>query len=44
MQFDQEYAIIKNMKKTSQDLKVGDTRKLGQITIEVKDKTLTANG
>ncbi|MDM3851187.1 MAG: VWA domain-containing protein [Aphanizomenon gracile PMC627.10] len=44
MQFDQEYAAIKNMKKTSQDLKVGDTRKLGQITIEVKDKTLTANG
>jgi Ca-activated chloride channel family protein len=44
MQFDQEYAIIKNMKKTSQDLKVGDTRKLGQITIEVKDKTVTANG
>ncbi|MFO5494256.1 MAG: vWA domain-containing protein [Cuspidothrix sp.] len=39
MQFDQEYAAIKNMKKTSQDLKVGDTRKLGQITIEVKDKT-----
>ncbi|MBS9385783.1 MAG: VWA domain-containing protein [Dolichospermum sp. BR01] len=44
MQFDQEYAAIKNMKKTSQDLKVGDTRKLGQITIEVKDKTVTANG
>jgi Ca-activated chloride channel family protein len=43
MQFDQEYAAIKNMKKTSQDLKVGDTRKLGQITIEVKDKTVTAN-
>ncbi len=39
MQFDQEYAAIKNMKKTSQYLKVGDTRKLGQITIEVKDKT-----
>jgi Ca-activated chloride channel homolog len=39
MQFDQEYAAIKNMKKTSQDLKVGDTRKLGQIIIEVKDKT-----
>lgn len=44
MQFDQEYAVKKNMKKTSQDLKVGDTRKLGQITIEVKDKTVTANG
>ena len=44
MQFDQEYAAIKNMKKTSQDLKVGDTRKLGQITIEVKDKTVTKNG
>ena len=44
MQFDQEYAAIKNMKKTSQDLKVGDTRKLGQIIIEVKDKTVTANG
>ena len=39
MQFDQEYAAIKNMKKTSQYLKVGDTRKLGQIIIEVKDKT-----
>jgi Ca-activated chloride channel family protein len=44
MQFDQEYAARKNMKKTSQELKVGDTRKLGQITIEVKDKTVTANG
>jgi Ca-activated chloride channel family protein len=44
MQFDQEYAVKKNMKKTSQALKVGDTRKLGQITIEVKDKTVTANG
>jgi Ca-activated chloride channel family protein len=44
MQFDQEYAVKKNMKKTSQELKVGDTRKLGQITIEVKDKTVTANG
>ena len=44
MQFDQEYAARKNMKKTSQALKVGDTRKLGQITIEVKDKTVTANG
>lgn len=44
MQFDQEYAVKKNMKKTSQDIKVGDTRKLGQITIEVKDKTVTANG
>jgi len=44
MQFDQEYAARKNMKKTSQSLKVGDTRKLGQITIEVKDKTVTANG
>ena len=44
MQFDQEYAAIKNMKKTSQDIKVGDTRKLGQITIEVKDKTVTKNG
>lgn len=43
MQFDQEYAVRKNMKKTSQALKVGDTRKLGQITIEVKDKTVTAN-
>ncbi|MFN5954174.1 MAG: vWA domain-containing protein [Dolichospermum sp.] len=43
MQFDQEYAVRKNMKKTSQALKVGDTRKLGQITIEVKDKTATAN-
>ena len=44
MQFDQEYAARRNMKKTSQELKVGDTRKLGQITIEVKDKTVTANG
>lgn len=44
MQFDQEYAARKKMKKTSQDIKVGDTRKLGQITIEVKDKTVTANG
>ena len=44
MQFDQEYAARKNMKKTSQSLKVGDSRKLGQITIEVKDKTVTANG
>ncbi|MFN6124714.1 MAG: vWA domain-containing protein [Dolichospermum sp.] len=43
MQFDQEYAVRKNMKKTSQALKVGDTRKLGQITIEVKDQTATAN-
>jgi Ca-activated chloride channel family protein len=39
MQFDQEYAMIKKMKVTSQTLKVGDVRKLGKITIEVKDKT-----
>ena len=39
MEFNQEYAMMKKMKKTTQDLKIGDTRKLGQITIEVKDKT-----
>jgi Ca-activated chloride channel family protein len=31
--------MIKKMKVTSQTLKVGDVRKLGKITIEVKDKT-----
>jgi Ca-activated chloride channel family protein len=39
MEFNQEYAMMKKMKKKTQDLKIGDTRKLGQITIEVKDKT-----
>lgn len=37
--FHQEYAAQKNMKKLTQELKVGDTRTLGRITIEVKSKT-----
>ncbi|MEC4817050.1 MAG: VWA domain-containing protein [Scytonema sp. PMC 1069.18] len=36
MQFDSEYAARKNMKKTIHLLNVGDTRKLGDITLEVK--------
>lgn len=36
MQFDSEYAARKNMKKTMQSLQVGDKRRLGNITIEVK--------
>jgi Ca-activated chloride channel family protein len=39
MNFDQEYAAQKNMKKLTQELKVGDKRILGRITIEVKSKT-----
>ncbi|MBC1239862.1 VWA domain-containing protein [Nostoc sp. 2RC] len=39
MQFDNKYAASKNMKKTIQELNVGDTRKLGNITIEVKAST-----
>ncbi|MBD2456686.1 VWA domain-containing protein [Nostoc sp. FACHB-87] len=39
MNFNQEYAAQKNMKKTTQELKVGDKRVLGKITIEVKSKT-----
>jgi len=38
MQFDPEYAAQKNMKKTTQELKVGDTRKLGRISIEVQSQ------
>ncbi|MDK2409639.1 VWA domain-containing protein [Aphanizomenon sp. PH219] len=37
--FHQEYAAQKNMKKTIQELEVGDKRTLGRITIEVKSKT-----
>ncbi|MDJ0676572.1 MAG: VWA domain-containing protein [Calothrix sp. MO_167.B42] len=36
MQFDSEYAALKNMKRTIQSLQVGDKRRLGNITIEVK--------
>ncbi|MFM6266049.1 MAG: vWA domain-containing protein, partial [Dolichospermum sp.] len=39
MNFDQEYAVQKNMKKIVQELKVGDKRTLGRITIEVKSQT-----
>ncbi|MBK1987907.1 VWA domain-containing protein [Sphaerospermopsis aphanizomenoides BCCUSP55] len=39
MHFDQEYAAQKNMKKTIQELKVGDRRIFGRITIEVKSET-----
>ncbi|WP_211941991.1 vWA domain-containing protein [Cylindrospermopsis raciborskii] len=39
MEFDQEYARMKKMRVTTQSLKVGDVRKLGKITLEVKDKT-----
>ncbi|BAY95336.1 MULTISPECIES: vWA domain-containing protein [unclassified Tolypothrix] len=43
MQFDTGYAASKNMKKTLQQLNVGDTRKLGNITIEVKAATIQQN-
>jgi Ca-activated chloride channel family protein len=36
MAFDQEYASRKNMKKLTHQLNIGDTRTLGNITLEIK--------
>ncbi|BDA65953.1 von Willebrand factor, type A [Calothrix sp. PCC 7716] len=48
MQFDEKYAASKNMKKLTQTLNIGDLRRLGNITIEVKasphsEKSLTVS-
>ncbi|MFM7439785.1 MAG: VWA domain-containing protein, partial [Snowella sp.] len=39
MQYEAEYGTAKGMKKLRQELKNGDQRKLGQITVEVKTST-----